>query len=133
MRWAARSVMPTLVATSRSRTAGSRTMQRRTWVWLVTNFQVPWDASFDIDVLSVVYFVSCLIYRELCISRFESYVSTGQGSRRPSGGEQHGAVRDRSRLRTPAGGPRQRPAACCRGHARAARQLLGGRPRADAS
>src|SRR3954452_21754701 len=78
MRWAARSVIPTLVATSRSRTAGSRTMQSRTWVWLVTNFQVPLDASLDIDVLSAVYFGSCFAYRELRISRFGSYVSTGQ-------------------------------------------------------
>src|SRR4051794_35509800 len=78
MCWAARSVIPTLVATSRSRTAGSRTMQRSTWVWLVTNFQVPRGASLDISVLSVVYFVSCFCCREQRIPRRGSYVSTGQ-------------------------------------------------------
>ena len=37
MRWAARSVIPTLSAMSRNRAFGSRWTQRRTWVWLERN------------------------------------------------------------------------------------------------
>ena len=37
MRWAARSVMPTVAATSRSLTFGSSARQSSTWAWLVMN------------------------------------------------------------------------------------------------
>ena len=39
IRWTARSVMPTRLATSLIRASGSRAMQRRTWAWLVRNVQ----------------------------------------------------------------------------------------------
>ena len=40
MRWAARSVIPTLWAMSRNRASGSRWRQRRTWVWFERNRHV---------------------------------------------------------------------------------------------
>ena len=56
---AARSVMPTLPAMSRSRTSSCRAMQSRTCVWLVTKRQgLPLAGSLDIDALCVVCFLS---------------------------------------------------------------------------
>lgn len=39
MRWTERSVIPTIKATSRILTSGSRAMQSRTWAWLERNVQ----------------------------------------------------------------------------------------------
>src|SRR5690348_1597259 len=61
MRWAARSVIPTLSAMSRSRAFGSRWSVSRTCVWFERNRHVLWlSPMFDIRLRKRVFFVVLL-------------------------------------------------------------------------